>query len=243
MDMQIQQQKNYFNGTLILEQLPLQIQLLPSSLLRVQTRLIWRLMAFYLSKVPPLGMMIYSQPLPDTICNTGNANFTVHVVAGATFQWQVNEGGTWQNTTDNNQYSGPMSDSLSISNTDAGMNNYQYRCYLSTACCNVYSAPATLVVLPYFTPSVTITTASNNICKQDTATFTACVSTPLQNTFFQWKKQDVDVGKDTTVYSDGNISDRDVISCFLTTNEACATPASVVSNKIVMTVEAIDVLP
>ena len=50
----------------------------------------------------------------------------------ATFQWQQNIGGGWSNISNFGNYTGAISDSLVITGVTASMNNYGYRCIVSS---------------------------------------------------------------------------------------------------------------
>ena len=79
---------------------------------------------------------ITQQAINDTIfCNGGNAHFKILARAsGIKYQWQLKQGSTWQNLTDNLSYIGTNTDSLRIINPNSLFNNNQYRCVVSGAC-------------------------------------------------------------------------------------------------------------
>ena len=101
----------------------------------------------------------------------------------------------------------------------------------------IFISPVTPV-----TPSVSITSNSgNNICTGSTIVFTAigvnAGSTPL----YQWKKNGVNVGTGTA-FSTNSLVTGDTISCVLISSMLCATPASVTSNAIGFTVNALPII-
>ena len=68
----------------------------------------------------------------------------------ATYQWQENNGTSWSSLSNLGIYSGATSDSLVISSVTLGMNNYSYRCIVSS-CTNDTSDVAVLTVSVSFT--------------------------------------------------------------------------------------------
>jgi len=63
----------------------------------------------------------------------------------ATYQWQENNGTSWSSLSNQGVYSGATSDSLVISSVSLSMNNYSYRCIV-TSCTNDTSNVAVLTV-------------------------------------------------------------------------------------------------
>jgi hypothetical protein len=63
----------------------------------------------------------------------------------STYQWQENNGTSWLNLSSQGIYSGATSDSLMISSVSLSMNNYSYRCIV-TSCTNDTSDVAVLTV-------------------------------------------------------------------------------------------------
>jgi autotransporter-associated beta strand protein len=95
---------------------------------------------------------ISSQPSNQTVCVGDALNFSVTAstpveTGNALYQWQVNTGSDFVNITDNANYSGTTSATLSISSYTSGFNNYQYRCIVSNGCGGtITSDAATLTV-------------------------------------------------------------------------------------------------
>jgi gliding motility-associated-like protein len=93
-----------------------------------------------------------------------------------------------------------------------------------------------LTLIPSVTPSITITTTSNNICKGNPATFTAAILNGGPNPVYQWLKNGNPVGTNSNTYTDPALNNGDIIKCRLTSNAICPFPATVESNSIVMSV-------
>jgi hypothetical protein len=70
-------------------------------------------------------------------------------------------------------------------------------------------------------------------------TFTASITNGGTTPVYQWKKNGSNVGTNQNTYTDNTLANGDVISCELTSNATCASPATVSStNSITMSVTA-----
>ncbi|MFZ2205562.1 MAG: PKD-like domain-containing protein [Minisyncoccia bacterium] len=118
---------------------------------------------------------ITTQPINSSVCLGSNAVFTITATGtDLTYQWQVNQGLGFVNLSNNIQYSGVTSNTLSISAPAILFNGYQYRCAAVGACPIVsMSNAATLTVKP----SPTVTVNSVIICSGQTAILTASAGT------------------------------------------------------------------
>lgn len=128
---------------------------------------------------PGVGPTISSQPAPQTLCEGGNANFTITSAGATAFQWQVstNGGSTWTNI------NGAMAASYTITGVTAVMNNNLYRCVASTLCGTTNSNSALLTVQT--APSITAHPQSANLCTGGNALFT--VTATGSNLTYQWQ--------------------------------------------------------
>ena len=83
-------------------------------------------------------------------CNGGNTSITSNI-AGVGYQWQVSiAGGAFTNISDNFNYSGTTSMTLSLNNLPSSWTGYQYRCIVNGVYSNVY----TLLFKNYWTGTV-----------------------------------------------------------------------------------------
>jgi len=101
-------------------------------------------------------------PVDATICEFGTALFSAGVTGTMPgFQWQVDAGsGTFTDITDNQNYSGATTDSLTVTNVPATWNGYRYRSIItSIAPCTVSVISDTTVLTVNATPVVTISAA------------------------------------------------------------------------------------
>lgn len=90
-------------------------------------------------------------------------------------------------------------------------------------------------------PSVSITSTSNNLCVGTSVTFTSSPTNGGASPSYQWKKNGVNVGTNSTTYSISSLSNNDVVSCVMTSNASCANPTTATSNSITNTVYSLSV--
>jgi hypothetical protein len=108
----------------------------------------------------------------------------------------------------------------------------------SVSAISVYPTTGNSVNITAFTPSVSISTATNSICSGSNTTFTATGSNGGSSPSYQWKKNGVDAGSGSSItFLSNTLSNGDVISCILTANNACQTSATATSNAITITVK------
>ena len=92
---------------------------------------------------------INTQPTDQTICSTGSGNLTVAATAGP-FQWQYNNGGSWENVTNGSPagftYSGATTDNLTITSTGATQGTYQFQVIAGDPTCEAISSTVTVTV-------------------------------------------------------------------------------------------------
>lgn len=105
------------------------------------------------------AVTITQQPQDDTVCENGQAVFTVTLSdpAGFTFQWKrLNAAGSWVNVANNANYSGAGTNTLTITDTPLSFDNNQYYCEITSATCTLITTTVQLEVSPL--PVVTVTT-------------------------------------------------------------------------------------
>ena len=113
----------------------------------------------------------------------------------------------------------------------------------SNAAC-VTGSPATsniitMTVNANVAASVSIAASpAGTICAGTNVTFTATPTNPGTTPFYQWKKGGVNVGTNSTTYSDNTLATSDQISCVMTSNATCVTGSPATSNIITMTVNS-----
>ena len=105
----------------------------------------------------------------------------------------------------------------------------------SQGCDSIYNV-ANITITQPVVPTVTVTASSWNIVPNIPVTFT-CTSTLGGTTpIYQWKKNGVNVGSNSTTYIDSTLKNGDTVYVLITSNTYCAVNYAVASNKIVMIV-------
>src|SRR5205823_6764292 len=102
----------------------------------------------------------------------------------------------------------------------------------STATSNIISITTSSV-----TPAVSISASSTSTCAGSSITFTATPTNGGTSPSYQWQINGVNAaGQVSATFTSTNISDGDVVTVTMTSNNACANPTSAVSNGITMSV-------
>ena len=166
----------------------------------------------------------------NTICAGSSVSFTATPVNGGsspTFQWKKNGSNVGTNSviyTDNTLVNGDIiscdltSSATCLTTTTASSNNI------------VMTVNATQ------TPSVSISASANNICLGTTIIFTATPVYGGTTPSFQWTKNGVNTGTNSTIYSDNALNNGDIIKCILTSNYNCVTSSTATSNQVIMSI-------
>jgi hypothetical protein len=92
-----------------------------------------------------------------------------------------------------------------------------------------------LVTSP-LTPTITIGVSSSVICTGTLVTFNAFISNGGTNPTYQWRKNGINVGTNSSTYSDATLTSTDIIACQLTSNLGCLAANNILSNTISVTV-------
>jgi hypothetical protein len=169
----------------------------------------------------------------NTVCAGTEVTFFTNVTyAGpsAVYQWKKNGVNVGTN---------------SVSYTDNVLNNGDViSCELtSNATCAtpnvVISNNITMVVNPVLVPGIIIIGSDNNICAGTSVAFSSNTINGGAAPVYQWKKNGVNVGTNNNGYTDNTLNNGDIITCVLTSNAVCATPATATSNNVVMIVNPV----
>lgn len=175
-----------------------------------------------------------TEPFNQTICEGGDVSFSVSISGDVmSYQWQEssNGGSTWINLSNTSVYSTVNTTTLNIKGVPGSMTTNRYRCVVTGSCGgSITSTQGILVVNPLFIPSFTLTYAASPICSGANVSFS--VSQLVgggTNPKYQWKKNGVNVGSNSTVYFDNNLQNGDVVIVEITSNDPCASPSVVTS--------------
>lgn len=164
----------------------------------------------------------------NTICAGQSVNFTAGITNGGTdpvYQWKKNNTNVGNNA---NVYTDAALQNNDIITCDV---SYSTGCYLPAS-----SNALTMNVTPTQIPAIDITASQNNVCAGTSITFTANSTNGGANPVYQWKKNNVNVGTNSAVYTDATLLNNDVITCVLNSSIACPSQSQVTSNSINMTI-------
>ena len=107
------------------------------------------------------------------------------------------------------------------------------------ACRSVNTANSnsiTISVVAFVTPVVSISAPTNSICTGTSVTFTAVPTAGGSAPTYQWKLNGANVGTNSVNYTNAGLTNGQIVSCFMTSNDACASPSTATSNSVTMTV-------
>jgi hypothetical protein len=138
------------------------------------------------------GPSIATQPIGDTICTEGTHNFLVIPSGGValTYQWQYDNGGTWENVTaaapTGATYVGMTTPSMTVSGISA-VGTHDYRVIITdgtSGCAVVISNTANLVINA--DPSIAVQPVGNTICAGGTQNISVTAANGVALTY-QWQ--------------------------------------------------------
>ncbi|GAB2809094.1 NHL domain-containing protein [Ferruginibacter profundus] len=179
-----------------------------------------------------LTAIVSQQPGNVGLCNVGNAVFSVTETGATNLRWQLNTGSGWTDLVDNTVYSGSSTSTLSITGATFSMSGYLYRCQLTNTCASIFSQAATLTVSAPSIPAITISSSNVTACSGYPITFTAIPSNGGTTPFFQWKKNGLITGTNSSSYTDNSLLNGDIINCIMTSSNTCVTTATANSNML-----------
>lgn len=163
----------------------------------------------------------------DTVCAGTAQTFTLNSTGGgaATYDWKLNGNTITTNTT---TYSGVLNDGDIVT------------CQMTSSltCVSqptVASNSIATNVVSVTTPTISIANTNATLCAGQSASFTATTANAGNSPAFNWMVNGQPVGNYTFTYS-GVLNNGDVVTCELTSSLQCASPVSIVSNPLTITV-------
>lgn len=157
------------------------------------------------------------------VCSGSAINLTATAVAGGTYAW-----------TGPNSYTSTSQNPTIASATTAMTGTYSV--VVTANGCSSSASNTSVTVNATVTPSISIVASSNPVCIGESVTFTATPVNGGASPSYQWKKNGVNVGTNSSVFTTSTISNGDVFTCVLTSNANCASPTTATSNSITMTI-------
>jgi hypothetical protein len=127
------------------------------------------------------GPTVIAQPNNSTVCEAANTSFTVGGSGGATYQWQLStDGGV-----NFNNIAGATTATLNLTAVTASMNNYHYRCVLTSAGCAVPATSNAAILTVQTAPVASSQPQSITLCAGSSNTFS--VTATGTNITYQWQ--------------------------------------------------------
>jgi gliding motility-associated-like protein len=170
----------------------------------------------------------------SSVCASTNVIFTATPTNGGaspSFQWRKNGVNVGLN---------------SATYADASLNNGDNIDVVLTSglSCTTTATATSLAITMTITPSVVpaVVIAANpgtNICSGTSVTFDATPTNEGAAPVYQWKKNTVNVGINSSSYTDVALVNGDVITVDMTSNATCAVPATVTSNSLTITIGSV----
>ena len=170
----------------------------------------------------------------NTICSGSTVTFTATPTNGGNspiYQWKLNGNNVGTNS--------------STFSSNSLVNNDIISCELTSNASCVTSSSAssnaiTMTVGLSVTPTLSISSdLGTTICDGSSPVFTANASNGGNNPSYQWQLNGNNVGSNNSIFSSNSLSNNDIITCILTSNNACASPTTANSNSLTMTVNSL----
>jgi hypothetical protein len=196
---------------------------------------------FGISQNVSLSGVYVLQVIPSDLCPTQSSSVVVNISSavnpqinisgdtvlceGETVVLSAPNGGSylWNNG----------SNSQSITVTQSG--NYSVTVFAGN--CNGTSNAVVVQVNPILSPVLTVATPSLEVCNIDVVSFSAIISFSDFVPFYHWKKNGINVGTNSSEYTDSLLLSSDVISCEAVFSQGCLSNYNLVSNNLSLTVE------
>jgi len=166
----------------------------------------------------------------NPVCSGTPVTFTATAVNGGSnpvYQWSVNGSPAGIND--------PVFSSDSFNDGDL------VSCQLTSSEVCISGSPATsnqitMEVDPILPVSVSVAASANPVCSGTLVTFTATAINGGAAATYEWFRNGIGVGSNSSGYSASDLSDGDVVSCRLTGSENCSSGNPAMSNEIVMSI-------
>jgi gliding motility-associated-like protein len=167
-------------------------------------------------------------------CPGANITFTANITNGGgapVYQWQVNGANVGTNS---NTYS---TTALNAGDVVTCTLTSNAPCASPTVVVSNSIAP---VIVASLLPTINIVAApAGPICAGTNVTFTANITNGGSAPTYQWQVNGANVGTNSNSFSTSTLTNGNTVTCILTSNDPCASPATVSSNSIVMTVNPV----
>lgn len=179
---------------------------------------------------PALPVSVNITASRNNVCVGSPVTFTAAAINGGSlpaYQWLVNGSNAGANT------------STFASTTLANGDVITCRVISNAKCAVPVTATSNsinMLVNPYLTPLVSITSSANNICPGDMVSFTAIAQNAGPSPDYQWLLNGANVGFNSNTFSGNTFIQDDVVTCVITSNAVCTTAPTAGSNGITINV-------
>jgi subtilisin-like proprotein convertase family protein len=174
---------------------------------------------------------VTTQPTSITICEFGTAAFTA-AANGTTpsYQWLVNNGsGTYTAITNNNNYNGATTSTLTVNGAPYSWNGYQYRCLItSTAPCLTFDTTQAAVFNINPTPALTLTALPLSKLLPGLSTTLSVGSNPSATNYI-WYKNNIELPSVTTDQLNVTVDELGVYKVTVTDINGCVNTSSLLA--------------
>lgn len=131
---------------------------------------------------------IMTQPVSQTVCEGVAAMYSCSATGiGLTYQWQVNNGAGFTNVNNGLEYSGATTNTLTVVNPTASMNNYLYRCRVSSSCAPAVNTNDFASLTVRTKPTITSATMPDNLACTNSPTSFSITATGT-NITYKWQE-------------------------------------------------------
>ncbi len=178
----------------------------------------------------PAAPVVSINASQTTICSGTNVVFNAiaqNTGNNPTYQWFINGNPVGSNSS--------LFSSAALANGDiitVQLNSTQPCQNINT----VVSSPVLMTVNPVSAPTAAIFTSNTSICSGNSVTFNATVTNQGLSPVYEWYVNGVAQNNNSTTFITTSLNNNDVVNMMVTSSQVCATPVSVLSNNLVMSV-------
>lgn len=179
-----------------------------------------------------------------TACAGTSAVFGITASGAISYQWEMYDGTSYVALSNDTIYSGVNTDTLTIANVD-GLDGNLFHCIAMNPAGNDTSLDATLTVMPAVTPSISVS-GPTNVCENDSIVGVAVPTNGGASASYTWFVAGVGpVGADSVLFVPSGVlvAGTYTVTCQLISSAMCASPTTVLSSPIVVTVNAAPAVP
>ena len=185
-----------------------------------------------LQKIPALAIILNQSTTSVKLC--AGSNLTLNPArTGASYEWRLKANGNFVPVSNDAHYSDVNSAALLLHDVPPSWTGNLYECWVDGKADKVFK----LVVDTAVVPSVAIVSADSVVCTGQAAHFRAQSINGGTAPVYQWQINGVNMPGSDSLFSPGNLQDKDSITVRLTSNAACVSPDDTVSVAKYVTVK------